>query len=481
MDDIALLQEYARTGAEAAFATLVERHLGLVYSAACRQVRDPQHAQDVTQAVFIVLARKSRQVARHPSVSGWLLQTTRYVASAHIRTAVRRARREQEAAMQSPSNDSSPAAWTQLEAHLDEAMASLGATDRAVLTLRYFENKTAGEAGQVLKLSEAAAKKRANRAVEKLRRFFARQGIVLSAGAIAGAVSANAVQAVPAGLAAAVTTTVFSGTALTSVTLLAATQTITMTTFQKIAVSAALTATVSAGIYEASQAAGARAQMLTLQQQQARLSEQVQDLQSQRDDLASRLAAATNQPSKGGPDDLELYRLRGEVGALQSQAAKAGQQAQMAEAKLKAYLSVQAKFKAHETAEVNALKMLGLTMKLYADTHGNQYPTNYEQFKPQIYTTFGYSSEVTNSFSVQGVDLYGFEFVNPGVLTNAANPEYPNLTVMRERIARQAPDGSWSRIYGLADGSVQTATSYDGNFDAWEKANTYLPPANQTQ
>src|SRR5579862_200072 len=99
MDDTALLQEYARTGAEAAFTALVERHLGLVYSAARRQVRDPQYAEDVTQAVFIVLARKAGPAARHPALSGWLLQTTRYAANAHIRNAARRAKREQEANM----------------------------------------------------------------------------------------------------------------------------------------------------------------------------------------------------------------------------------------------------------------------------------------------------------------------------------------------------------------------------------------------
>jgi RNA polymerase sigma factor (sigma-70 family) len=216
MDDTALLQEYARTGAEAAFATLVQRHAGLVYSAARRQVRDPQLAEDVAQAVFIVLARKAGQVARHPGLSGWLLQTTRYAASAHIRAAARRARREQEAAMQTELRDSSPAIWTRLEPHLDEAMESLGATDRAVLAMRYFENQSAAEIGAALKLSEEAAKKRANRALEKLRKVLARRGVSLTTALIAVAVSANAVQAAPLGLVNAISTASITGGAAAS-------------------------------------------------------------------------------------------------------------------------------------------------------------------------------------------------------------------------------------------------------------------------
>jgi DNA-directed RNA polymerase specialized sigma24 family protein len=103
MDDMDLLREYAHTQSESAFATLVKRYVGLVYSAAFRQLRDSHLAEDVTQAVFTILARKANRLSGDTILSGWLLKTTRYAANAQIRTAIRRAQREEEASMQAAS------------------------------------------------------------------------------------------------------------------------------------------------------------------------------------------------------------------------------------------------------------------------------------------------------------------------------------------------------------------------------------------
>jgi hypothetical protein len=134
-------------------------------------------------------------------LSGWLLKATRYAANAQIRTAMRRSQREQEASMQSTVNESSSGIWEELAPLLDEAMASLGDSDRNALALRYFENKTAAEIAGVMNLNEEAAKKRVGRALEKLRKFFARRGVVSTTAIIAGAISTNSVQAAPMGLA----------------------------------------------------------------------------------------------------------------------------------------------------------------------------------------------------------------------------------------------------------------------------------------
>src|SRR3954454_8333878 len=99
-EDMDLVREYAETGSEAAFEALVNRHLGLVYAAALRQVRERHLAEDVAQTVFIVLARKARGLPRQTVLVGWLFNTTRLTALAQIRSAAKRRQREQEIEME---------------------------------------------------------------------------------------------------------------------------------------------------------------------------------------------------------------------------------------------------------------------------------------------------------------------------------------------------------------------------------------------
>ena len=107
--------------------------------------------------------------------------------------------------MQSTLNDTDPATWQQLAPLLDEAMGHLGETDRTAVVLRYFENRSAAQVAAALNTSEGAVYKRVTRSLDKLRKIFARRGVMLSAAAIAAAVSANSVQAAPAALAQSIT------------------------------------------------------------------------------------------------------------------------------------------------------------------------------------------------------------------------------------------------------------------------------------
>src|SRR5215467_2964322 len=101
INDIDLLREYASSRSEDAFGAIVSRHINLVYSAAMRYVGNQSQAEEITQAVFIILARKASSLSSRTVLSGWLFKTARLTAANYLRTEIRRSRREQEAYMQS--------------------------------------------------------------------------------------------------------------------------------------------------------------------------------------------------------------------------------------------------------------------------------------------------------------------------------------------------------------------------------------------
>jgi len=204
-DDMTLVRDYARNNSEAAFAALVERHINLVYSAAWRQVRDSHLAEEVTQAVFIILARKAGTLDGGIILPGWLCRTARYVAANVLTIQRRRQCREQEAHMQSTLNEPATADWDRLAPLLDDALARLGRKDHDAIVLRYFENRSLNEVGAALGASEDTARMRVNRAVAKLRKIFLSHGVNSTAAAIAESLSVHSVQAAPDTLAQAVT------------------------------------------------------------------------------------------------------------------------------------------------------------------------------------------------------------------------------------------------------------------------------------
>jgi RNA polymerase sigma factor (sigma-70 family) len=265
--DLELLARYVRHRAEDAFAEIVRRHLDLVHSAALRQVRSPQLAEEVAQCAFLKLTRHAGQLAPGTILSAWLYQVTRREAIDVVRREACRRLREQIAtemnAMNAPAAD-----WTHIEPLLDEAMHALDETDRAAVLLRYFENKSLREVGQALGTSDDTAQKRISRAVERLREFFAKRGVTVGTSGLIVVVSANAVQAAPVGLAVTISTTaVLAGTTLTTTATATATKAIAMTTMQKTLIGATLVAAVGTGIYEARRAAVWRERAVELHDQ----------------------------------------------------------------------------------------------------------------------------------------------------------------------------------------------------------------------
>ena len=303
--DSLLLKAYVERRLEAAFDELVHRYVDLVYSAAIRMVRDPHLAEDVTQGAFIALASQASELVERATLAGWLHRTTQNIAAQTVRTIERRRAREQEAFAMSEQISTSPDVWRdQIEPHLDAALGELNDADRDAVVLRYFHKKSAAQIATILGVSDDAAQKRVNRAVEKMREGFARNKITIGTGSLGILISANAVQAAPAGLASKI---------LAATSGLAVTAGITM--IQKLFIAGFAAVAIGGGLYSLR----LQRQVAALQEQQASLSQQIAQMSQERDDARSQLAAAQRENEQRQNNQDELLRLRGETGVLRRQ------------------------------------------------------------------------------------------------------------------------------------------------------------------
>src|SRR5882757_8675241 len=142
--DLELLREYVRDQSEQAFRLLVERHVNMVHALALRQTADAHLAQDVTQAVFIVLAEKAGSIPKNTILTGWLFRATRFAAANVCRAEARREHWEQKAAQMEPPTRPDPE-LEQIAPLLNEALEELPERDRVAILLRFFESKSMTE------------------------------------------------------------------------------------------------------------------------------------------------------------------------------------------------------------------------------------------------------------------------------------------------------------------------------------------------
>lgn len=446
-EDARLLRDYAESGSDRAFTALVDRYFNLVYATALRIANGDVHfAQDVAQSVFTDLANKAKFLPRDLLLGGWLYKHTCFLAANAVRKERRRRIREKQAFEMNSVNDESAPIWSSVGPVLDEAMGRLGNGDRNALVLRFFERKSFRAVGGAMGISEEAARKRVDRALEQLRGFFARRGLNFSAAVWSSALEVHAAAAAPAGLAAVVAGAALAEAAQRGGAALFLIKFMTTLTKAKIA-TAALAAGMTAALIIQSKSNS------ELQRANRQLAEQTVAL-SEKLLIGDELPTAV--PKLDQSQFRELMRLRGEVGVLKDQLAlarkmptvtvdKPSERTPRAEIPTESSSDAVEQQRRIETAKMNYSKQFMLGMLGGGDT--NDLAT--EQFHDQ------------------------FQVVYQGSLNEITNPS--QTIVLQEAAPMQAADGSWLKVYGFADGSARVHEEPDGNFEPWESQHMQMP------
>ncbi len=310
-----LLADYVKTGSDLSFRKLVDAHVNLVYATARRlAMGDAALAEDVTQQVFVDLARKAGRLPKDVLLGGWLHRHAWCVAANSIRRERRLKLRESHAATLHPTPDSPENGFDQWGPLLDDAINQLGPGDRSLILLRYFDQMDFRAVGESVGISEDAARMRVTRALEKLHFILKRQGVALSATAVAAMLAGEAVRAAPAGLVSAVCAAARTATV--------AGFGVSMTTLPQFLIMTKL----KLGLIGALTASAAGVLLVGQWQTRERLREEIDSLHQRasllaadNETLSNRLASVDQGKSLQDADRLELMKLRSESGRLRRQ------------------------------------------------------------------------------------------------------------------------------------------------------------------
>ncbi len=404
-DDMELVRDYISRHSEPAFATLVSRYINLVYATAFRQVRDPHLAEEITQATFIIFARKAHTLGPRTILASWLHRTAVFAATDALKSQRRRLQREQKAHMQSEIHPATPdPVWEAIAPLLDRALVQLGEKDRQAVVLHFFEKKNFASVGVALGVSEDTARKRTSRALEKLRKFFARHGVPSSTAVIAGVMAANSAHAAPAVLVKATTTAAMAHGTVSLSTLAFVKGTLKLMAWTK-AKTALVTGTVVL------LAVGTTSIFVTHELKVKRQEKQLEEI------------SATKKYDAGvWASGMELYARQ------------------------------------HHGQYPASLDQLDYSTNLSPGSVFVPGPNrSVIVFKMGDGRTLPYAVTGTNDFEIVLSDAHS-RVINPG-----------STIVLRERQTWRTPEGRWARTYAFADGHREVHVQSDQDFDPWEK------------
>lgn len=471
-DNQALVAEYVRTGSELAFRELVARYVDLVYSSALRLVGgDAQLAEDVSQTVFLNLARKARRLPREVMLGGWLHRDTCYAARTLMRSERRRQQRERQAMAMSAIEDHSDSNLAQLAPLLDDAIEELRAEDRTAILLRFFEQRDFRSIGEALGSNEEAARKRVTRAVEKLHGLLKVRGVSLSAAALGTVLTTQSLTAAPVGLVANI-----AGTALAGATAGAG--------FSATLIKLATMTKIQAGVLGAVVLIGATATVVVQHQAQAALRAQAESMRQQSAELARQQAEnerLVGLAQTGGPRANTL----GDLTSLRSEVASLRQQTNSLAASLEEKRRLRVRNMPQPDMSPSALEAMEEDRQwaIGGMNYSKQWLLAFHLFASENRDTFPASFDEAQSFLPKAAladtnfTTGQFEILYRGPISNITSPAL--TVVLRQKQARQNRGGRWSRTYGFADGHCEVASSPDGNYDAWEKQHIVMPPPEQ--
>ena len=365
-------------------------------------------------------------------------------------------------------------AWARIAPLLDTAIAGLNEKERQVIVLRFFENRSLNEVGQVVGANENAARMRVNRALEKLRRFFLKRGLAATTTLIAGAISTNAVQAGPTLLTKSITATVVAAGAATSGS------TLTLGALKIMAWTKVKTVIISAIVI-----AGAATSLVIQRQAQARARDLDESVRQQSDLLTQlrseneRLSNLLAQAGHSQENDLDaLARLRSEAEQLRARtndlAALAEENRRLIARRAAPANNLRTAFELKEEGREKGITRMNFTrewvmaFRLFAARNQDQFPTSFGEaldFVPA-------RAKTETNLAVEQ-----FEIVYQGSFSSITNPSA--TIVIREKEAWPRGDGGWAKAYGFADGHSEIHGFADGNFEPWEKQRIIPAPGAQ--